>query len=161
MACSSSCGCSGQKYSDDILDWDVDFSQWLGPTERILTVDVVDACAVSGPTTELPEGYHDTPQTDETGQWVWRDLTIEGTAYTDEAVKVWLGGGLPGDVWCVRVAVTTNSDGEDMNSFKVFSFNVGIDELCCGPLRAQPPEPAGDVWQTPTLEEFMGYGSPA
>lgn len=161
MACSDACGCTGQKYSDEVLDWDVDFGQWLAPGARILSVDVVDACAVSGPTTELPEGYHELPEVDEAGNWVHRDLTVEGTQYTDEAVKVWLAGGLPGDVWCVRVAVTVRADGDAVDGFKVFSFNVGIEDLCCGPLQALPvPEPA-DVWLTPAMSSWVEFDEAA
>ncbi|MPZ36685.1 MAG: hypothetical protein GEU95_01260 [Rhizobiales bacterium] len=87
-----------QKRPDDRLDFDVDFARWMTEGDAIASADA-----------EISAG----------------GVSIDGTDFTDTAVKVWLIGGVDGETVHVTVEVTTVQ-----GRVKEICFRVRVREGC-------------------------------
>lgn len=74
------------KAPDDVLDYDIDYSLWLPPQDRIVSVDA-----------KLQDASPDS------------SISIRQSQYADRSVKIWLSGGAIGDIATVAVTIDTNA----------------------------------------------------
>lgn len=88
------------KTPDDVLDYDIDFSRWLAPEDRLTGIDAALAEATDGST-----------------------IVIDASDYADTSVKVWLSGGQTGDAAVVSIVATTN-----MGRTKEACFRIRVRE---------------------------------
>lgn len=73
------------KTPDDMLDYDIGFSRWLAPEDRLTGIDTAIEEATDGST-----------------------IAIDTSEYADTSVKVWLSSGQAGDATFVSIVATTN-----------------------------------------------------
>jgi len=74
------------KAPDDVLDYDIDYSLWLPPQDRIASVDAALQDASPNCT-----------------------ISIRQSQYADRSAKIWLAGGAAGDTATVAVTINTNA----------------------------------------------------
>jgi len=79
------------KQPNDVLDYDVDFSDWM------VSGDEVDGVTVSADA----------------------GVTVDSYAFTDEIVKVWLSGGTDGETYKITVLATTEGGRSKEQEFRI------------------------------------------